>query len=91
VKTVAELRIEAKKLGIKGFSKLTKDKLESEISKHKRLNAKNAPKVAKIPTSVAEASDTFGRMTKGEARKLRKLLRRRGRNDLAGARRAINA
>jgi len=84
--TLAELKQEAKKLKVTGYSRMRRDELEKALNKTKRQRAKNR---LPMPTTVEEASVVLGKLGKGEARKLRKALRNKGRGDLAGAERVV--
>ena len=84
--TIAELKLQAKRLGLKGFTKLRKEELEHQINKAKREKAR---KTVPVPTTLEETHRTLGLLTKGNARKMRKLLRRKGRNQLAAAERKV--
>ena len=84
--TLAELKQQAKKLNVTGYSRMKKDELEKVLNRSKRQRAKNR---VPMPTTVEEAQVVLGRLSKGEARKLRKVLRSKGRNDMASARRGV--
>jgi L-lactate utilization protein LutC len=84
--TLKELQQQAKGLGIAGYSKLSKSELEAVIGKARNKKAK---RTVTIPTTLEEAQQTLGRLDKGNARKLRKLLRKRGLNTLAAAKREV--
>ena len=82
--TLKELQLEAKKLNVKGYTRLSKSELQQAVGIARKAKAKN---IIPLPTTLEEASATFGSHTKSMARKLRKQLRRKGRNDLAATRR----
>ena len=84
--TIKELQLEAKKLNIKGYTRLGKSELQQAVGKARKKKVKST---IKLPTTLEEASALFGQYPKGVARKLRKQLRRRGRNDLAAATRIV--